>query len=258
MKIEKLNDNQIRFVLTKEDLDQRNISLSEFAYGTQKAKDLFREMLEQARSLYDFHPEGGTMMIEAIPIARNTLVILVTVINDPEELDARYSQFGPQVSRGNLKDSAPAGRKQDLVGDIVYSLRHSAGAPAENSAAQNSRSNAGVMQEYAKMREYAMLNRLYSFHSISDAVRAATSAGDGYTGKSKLFEDEKDHTYYLYLQMDSLEQVSEMQSILAVLSEYGAIESTPYARCQQLEEHDHVIFDHDALQSLASVGAPRA
>ena len=40
MKIEKINENQIRCTLTKSDLEERHIRLSELAYGSEKAKDL--------------------------------------------------------------------------------------------------------------------------------------------------------------------------------------------------------------------------
>ena len=48
MKIEKINDNQIRCTLTRQDLADREIKLSELAYGTEKAKLLFRDMMQQA------------------------------------------------------------------------------------------------------------------------------------------------------------------------------------------------------------------
>lgn len=38
MKIEKINENQIRCTLTKSDLEERHIRLSELAYGSEKAK----------------------------------------------------------------------------------------------------------------------------------------------------------------------------------------------------------------------------
>ena len=44
MKIEKINDNQLRFTLTREDLVSRNIKLSELAYGSDQAKKLFRSI----------------------------------------------------------------------------------------------------------------------------------------------------------------------------------------------------------------------
>ena len=40
MKIEKVNDNQIRCTLTREDLASRELKISELAYGTEKAKNL--------------------------------------------------------------------------------------------------------------------------------------------------------------------------------------------------------------------------
>ncbi len=46
MKIEKVSDNQIRCTLTREDLAERQIKLSELAYGTEKAKLLFRDMMQ--------------------------------------------------------------------------------------------------------------------------------------------------------------------------------------------------------------------
>ena len=54
MKIEMLNDNQIRCTLTKDDLADRQIKLSELAYGSEKAKSLFRDMMLQASAEFGF------------------------------------------------------------------------------------------------------------------------------------------------------------------------------------------------------------
>ena len=48
MKIEKINDNQIRCTLTRADLADRQLKLSELAYGTEKARSLFHDMMQQA------------------------------------------------------------------------------------------------------------------------------------------------------------------------------------------------------------------
>ena len=47
MKIEKMNDHQIRCTLTSEDLATRNIKLSELAYGSEKTRALFRDMRQR-------------------------------------------------------------------------------------------------------------------------------------------------------------------------------------------------------------------
>ena len=65
MKIEKINDNQIRCTLTRDDLAQRQLKLSELAYGSEKAKSLFREMMQQAASEFGFESDNLPLMIEA-------------------------------------------------------------------------------------------------------------------------------------------------------------------------------------------------
>ena len=69
MKIEKINDNQIKCTLNKSDLASRQIKLSELAYGTEKAKSLFRDMMQQASMEFGFEAEDIPLMIEAIPAA---------------------------------------------------------------------------------------------------------------------------------------------------------------------------------------------
>ena len=75
MKIEKINDNQIRCTLTRDDLAQRQLKLSELAYGSEKAKSLFREMMQQAASEFGFESDNLPLMIEAIPTAGDSIVL---------------------------------------------------------------------------------------------------------------------------------------------------------------------------------------
>lgn len=49
MKIERTSENQIRCTLNKHDLMERQLKISELAYGSDKAKELFRDIMEQAR-----------------------------------------------------------------------------------------------------------------------------------------------------------------------------------------------------------------
>ena len=73
MKIEKINDNQIRCTLNSDDLATRQIKLSELAYGSEKAKNLFRDMMIQAQDECGFEADNLPLMIEAIPITADRL-----------------------------------------------------------------------------------------------------------------------------------------------------------------------------------------
>ena len=117
MKIEKINDNQLRFTLTREDLVSRNIKLSELAYGSDQAKKLFREMLQQAASDYGFEINNKPLMVEAIPVSGDSIILIVTKVNNPEELDSRFSHFSAEKGAGT-----PTGRSSSSGADDVLDL----------------------------------------------------------------------------------------------------------------------------------------
>ena len=93
MKIEKVSDTQIRCTLTKEDLADRHLKISELAYGTENAKNLFRDMMQQASYEFGFEADDIPLMIEAIPVSSDTIILLITKVEYPEELDTRFSKF---------------------------------------------------------------------------------------------------------------------------------------------------------------------
>ena len=95
MRIEKVNEHQIRCTLTREDLATRELKISELAYGTEKAKTLFRDMMQQAAFEFGFEAEDLPLMIEAIPASSDSIVLIITKVEDPEELDTRFSKFAP-------------------------------------------------------------------------------------------------------------------------------------------------------------------
>ena len=92
MKIEKINDNQIRCTLTMADLASRKINLGELAYGSEKARNLFRDMMTEAYHKFGFNVDNVPIMIEAVPMSSEGIVLIITKVEDPEELDTRFSR----------------------------------------------------------------------------------------------------------------------------------------------------------------------
>ena len=102
MKIEKINENQIRCTLTREDLETHQVNLKELAYGSEKAKKLFRDMMQQAQIQFGFEADNIPLMIEAIPVNLDSIILIITKVEDPDELDTRFSKFSP------YKENSPA------------------------------------------------------------------------------------------------------------------------------------------------------
>ena len=104
MKIERLSENSIRCTLNRADLDSRELKISELAYGTEKAKSLFKDMIAQASFECGFDAEDIPLMIEAIPVSPDCIVLVITKVEDPEELDTRFSKFAPSDEEDDYSD----------------------------------------------------------------------------------------------------------------------------------------------------------
>ena len=122
MRLERLSDTQIRCTLTSTDLSNHHIDIDELTYGSENARSLFREMLTQASYELDFNVENVPLMIEAIPLSDDSLILLVTKIEDPEELDTRFSKFTPFGSSGS-GNSEGTGIELEGADDILDIFR---------------------------------------------------------------------------------------------------------------------------------------
>ena len=240
MKIEKISNSQIRCILTGEDLASRQLRLSELAYGSEKARALFRDMMEQAAIQCGFDAENYPLMIEAIPLGSDSIVLIVTKVDNPDELDTRFSNFAPSVQ----KDALPVQEPPSPLAQLLNSLKESSnGAPGPAGA-----SGAKTPDETMKERREALLtSRVYSFETMADVIRAAKVLSSAYSGRSSL------GTLYLLLRMSGLEEVGAMQSTLAALSEYGHLEKASPARQQYLVTHCTPICSANALETLSGL-----
>ena len=82
-----------------------------------KAKDLFRELMVQASYECGFEAEDIPLMIEAIPVSGDCLVLVVTKVEDPDELDTRFSNFSIPKDITEEEEKLPAG--DSLANEIL-------------------------------------------------------------------------------------------------------------------------------------------
>lgn len=86
MKIEKINEKQIKIFLNQDDLQERNINLNEFAYGSEKAQSLFRDMMEMASEECGFYVDTNKFIIEAIPESKNSIILIITKVSEGDDI----------------------------------------------------------------------------------------------------------------------------------------------------------------------------
>ena len=232
MKIEKVNENQIRCTLTREDLASRELKISELAYGTEKAKSLFRDMMQQANFEFGFEAEDIPLMIEAIPLNADCIVLIITKVEDPDELDTRFSRFAPSVTEESDEDSDES--TADEVLDLfrrIQSEDNTASAPEAPSASAPEESD--------------------SVRSLKQVINAAVIAGSHYHGLSTLYHEEGTDGYYLILTQGE-EDREVFDRVCNVISEYGIPKRSTPASLTFLEEHCSTLIAEHALQRLSN------
>lgn len=280
MKLERLSENQIRCTLNKADLADRELLLNELAYGTDKAKDLFREMMEQAADELGFEVNDIPLMIEAIPVSPDCLILIITKVEDPEELDTRFSRFSKYTDieiddADNSADSSESDDTEDnlnifenasslmeTISDIVENIEQvKKQAETGNnptfvplSAAlreSNAKKKAGKAKGKTKDSNQANY-RIFSFQNINDISKAAVMVAPIYHDNNSLYKSPKDNLYYLIVNHESSD-MENYQRACNLLSEYGTKVKSNYAMPYYFAEHFEIIIKGDAIQTLASI-----
>ena len=256
MKIEKISENQIRCTLTKNDLAQRAIKLSELAYGSEKAKNLFRDMMRQAQKELGFDAEDIPLMIEAIPYSEH-VVLIITKVEDPEELDTKFSNFAPGVREGDpalddmISELSNAAEVLDLFKKIQDSVIPS-GSSAKTAADTAGNDIAADTDDYAEEKENPQLTRMFTFSTMAHISKFAKLVGATYQGANSLYKDEAYGTYILIVTKGPHTK-EEYNRFCNMASEYGSMHKPKAATEHFLVEHFEPIIKDTALQTLAEL-----
>ena len=226
MRIEKINDHQIRCTLNQKDLSDRELRISELAYGTEKAKSLFRDMMQQASYEFGFEADDIPLMIEAIPMYPDTLVLVITKVDDPDELDTRFSHFTDDeeefdfdtLDEDNMFTIHDDPDMNLFDPDMFFNNETSETPPEDFSAGgvtladttEDEKSKKGGdfislsealgMERRPKVKDYTAahdLIKIFSFQTLQEVTSLAEYLVYNYHGINTLYKDEKKDLYYL-------------------------------------------------------------
>lgn len=244
MKIEKVNENQIRCTLTREDLASREIKISELAYGTEKAKNLFRDMMQQASYEFGFEAEDIPLMIEAIPLNADCIVLIITKVEDPEELDTRFSRFAPSImeDEGDFEDGS-ADEKNEVL-ELFHKLKDA--ADSDKKIAQPEEDQNAIKVEKAPAPVFK--SRILVSDSLNQIMSAATVVNSYFDGSSALYKDNEKDLYILYLLQG--ENSENFDRVCNTLSEYGNVQMVGKKNLSFFEEHCDKLIAENAVERL--------
>ncbi len=240
MKIEKINENQIRCTLTKEDLADRNIKISELAYGTGKTRELFQDMMQQANDDFGFEVNDIPLMVEAIPVSPESIILVITKVDNPEETEKHLSKFFSKEFKDKFKDSILSHLDEieidlDDIEQIDEQIQRENSSSAQGSSDDDS-----------------LLYSIYSFDTLSEIISVAGMIASSYKGDSSIYKSPFDNRYYLSLCMESSEEKA-LNRICSILTENGRRETPTYVKELFYMEHFEEIIADNAIEKLAQI-----
>lgn len=259
MKIEKVNDHQIRCTLTKADLADRELKISELAYGTEKAKSLFRDMMQQAAIKFGFEADDIPLMIEAIPLNSDCIVLIITKVEDPEELDTRFSKFAPSVH-----EDEEITEEEDLAADLSHTgeevldlfkkIKDHAASLAKAVPEVSEKAGQPASNSENTDEDPALLNalRVFTFDSLQDILKPASFVSSFYSGDNYLYKDPVEGRYFLVVTRANAPKEA-FNKACNILSEYGRLKKSVASSHSYFSEHFEKIAGPDALQKLNSL-----
>ena len=252
MKIERVNDCQIRCTLTKEDLASRELKISELAYGTEKAKDLFRDMMQQANYQFGFDAEDIPLMIEAVPINSECIILIITKVEDPEELDTRFANFSPSIQSEVSGADTESADEEDVM-DLFQRLKNESASDADMIDRALSNERHQHTQKAANISPRVVDPFfLFSFASMHDVMKFASLNRTSVSIRNTLYKSDSDGRLYLLIHPDD-ESASVLHKLCSILSEYGRSESSSSISEQYLDEHYQTIIKDNAIQKLSQI-----
>ena len=205
MQIKKINDRQIRCVVTTEDLEAHQLTVKELRYGSTATSALFREVVAAASSQYGFNEEELPLMIEAVPIQNGELLLIISAVEDAEELDPHFAKYAEPVNADETSEEKEArffetDNEKEGPGVCVFGL------------------------------------------SDIEAVLAFAMRLSRFPGRADLYRQKAESGFYLALIRPESMEAKDFNVFLNTVSEYADMVPQPEALYAVLSEHEKPVM----------------
>lgn len=148
-------------------------------------------MVEQANYEFGFETNDIPLMVEAIPLPSESIVLIITKVEYPDELDTRFSKFSE--ADDDFTDLGNAGQPPVIKGaaDILELFER---IKKENEkTADSEQSTDDITEEQAE----ADVVKLFVFDKFDDVRRISHVLDGFYSGRNDLYRDASSNKYYL-------------------------------------------------------------
>lgn len=95
MTLRSIDENKIKCTIKRSFIEKYQLKISELAYGTESAKKLFRLIMKRAYKSLNFKSEDIPLMIDAEPINKDTIALIISIVKNESQINSNYTKFPP-------------------------------------------------------------------------------------------------------------------------------------------------------------------
>ncbi len=260
MRFEKINENKLKIELSREDLIERNIKLSDIAFGAENSRQVLHEIMVQAFEELDFEADNKPLVIGAVPTSGFSINIFITKIKDEAEFEenmTKVSQQGEKNVDGLKLLEKFANDFEKLVGKAGFDGMNNSDDFSNVDEISGAKTKSPIIKNQQKSdnnaKEKSILEKteiIYKFDALDNVIDLAKAINTEYKGKSTLYKH--DEKFYLFLNAKGYEKI-DIVKLRLVLDEFGEFVSTHKVAQGFLNEHATVIVKTDVFKKLEQV-----
>ena len=201
-------------------------------------------MVEQANYEFGFETNDIPLMVEAIPLPSESIVLIITKVEYPDELDTRFSKFSE--ADDDFTDLGNAGQPPVIKGaaDILELFERIKKENEKTADSEQSTDDITEEQAEAEWSSCLFLINLMMCAGFRMCLTAFTAAEMTYT------RDASSNKYYLVAHK-SEHTPKEFNKVCNIISEYAYQKNYVPANEAFFKEHGNVIIEEAAIQTLA-------
>lgn len=232
MEMERINDDTIRVLVTKEDLDERSISLVDLLSNQEEVEKFFYSILAEVDVEHDFE-QNEAVSFQVMPSQKGLEIFITKNMSDdqvPKEILDKL--MGPEKSKADeTRDEVSDDTLHELLGTDQNEQRSKTNSSVVSSDDKSSQIPKAPQSLTFKFNDFEALIQLSQVLEIEAA--------------NKLVQ--YDGSYYLELLFDESYQLNEIKDITAIVREFGKLSAVSTA---VLAEHGKIIFETKALSEI--------
>ncbi|MDY6329053.1 MAG: adaptor protein MecA [Lachnospiraceae bacterium] len=243
MKFRRIDEDTVRCIVSKEDMQEFGIVLEDFFKNKSKIHDFLHEVVERAEQEVGYEPKEGLLSMQIMPISQNSIAITFTEKEDggyDDMINNIKETVADIISENEADDEL---QSDDAIEDFEDEIEVS---DEKDDLVEE---NFTVGRDYRNMLDYPKI--MVAMPTIQGLVDYCKAVNINKSIRSELYYLKNKELYCLVIDKNRL-SVNDFKTITRLAIEYSSNITNNKKIIAYVREQGEVIFDMSAYRFLTA------